>query len=414
MDIFSRFKKDYLNYLISIILPAIITGGIIPLLKRTLGAESYGRFAIFFYAALLCASILTGWLIQSVLRFYNQYQDKKKFFYNVRYFFLLSQLMIIAPALITVYLLSNSFIDAILFFLIVFVCSLQFVALAIIQAAKMSSKNIYSEVIRCVLYLGLWIILYTCTGLNNLHGLYICIILSYLTSTLYLFKQINITLFSSAIINKSEQKALLQKFLKYGGPFSLWFVFSYLLSYIDKLFLLKSFNRELQGNYQAIFDMISKSIVLIASPVLTTLFPLLTEAYELEEKKQIHKILFRIISIELIGMIVTCICYWLFGANILFALLKIPDNLMFKQMGLITILGTFVWQIAMVTHKYYELKQMSLVLLKMVATAFAVQLCMYIFLERLKTPLLYPIGFLVSALVYLIFIISRKNFNSFI
>jgi O-antigen/teichoic acid export membrane protein len=417
MDIISRFKKDYVNYLISIILPAIITGGFVPLIKRTLGAEFYGRFAIFFYAALICASILSGWIVQSVLLFYNHYSNKDFFLKNIFRFFILSQLIIIAPVLAVVYWLSNSFTDAILFFLILSVCSLQSIGLAIIQASKKSSKNIYSEVIRCVLYLLIWILLFTCTNINSLHGLYISIILSYFFSAVYIYKQTDVKLFASLEINVKERNELLRKFLRYGAPFSLWFVFLYLFSYIDKIFLLKAFNRELQGNYQAMFDMIAKSITLILSPVLTTLFPLLAEAYILGEKKQINKILSRIISFELLGMIITSICYWLFGAQILFSLLKIPSIPIYKQMGLIIILGSFTWQIAMVAHKYFELKQMSLFLLKIVIIAFLVQLCMYLSLERLRTPLLYPIGYFITSLVYLFsilfFILKRKGLKIF-
>jgi O-antigen/teichoic acid export membrane protein len=414
MDIFHKFKKDYLNYLISIILPAIITGGFIPLLKRTLGAELYGQYAIFFYAALLCTSILSGWLVQSILLFYNQYQDKVFFLKSIFRFFLLSQLVISVPTIIIVFILTNSITDGVFFFLITTFCSLQSVGLSIIQASRKSTKNIYSELIRSILYLSFWLLFFFYFRINNLYSLYTCIIVSYAVSFIYLYRQMNVTVFAPIKINVDDRNSLFRKCLSYGAPFSLWFVFSYLLSYIDKIFILKSFGPGMQGNYQAIFDMISKTIVLILSPVLTTLFPLLTEAYALNQKEQIKKILYRIIALELIGMVITVVCYWLFGADVLFKLLKIPGNTVFKQMGLLVILGAFTFQVAMVAHKYFELKQMSVLLLKLVIGAFLVQLSMYLLFAGIKKPLLYPEGYLAASMAYLLFVVyfTKKKINA--
>ncbi|UAY52252.1 lipopolysaccharide biosynthesis protein [Ferruginibacter albus] len=415
MDIFSRFKKDYLNYLLSIILPALITGAFIPILKRTLGAELYGQYAIFFYAALLCSSILSGWLVQSVLLFYNFYQDKELFVRNVFKFFWKSQLIILLPMIITVFIFTGSLIDSFLFFLITLVCSLQSVGLSIIQISKKSAKNIYSELIRSVLYLIAWLLFYFVLGINNLYVLYSCIIVSYTVSIAYIYKQINVPVFLQAKTEMGEQKELFKKFLDYGGPFSLWYIFSYLLSYIDKIFILKTFGAEMQGNYQAIFDMLSKTIVLALSPILTTLFPLLAEAYTLNQKETIKKTLYRIILLELILMVACCVCYWLFGATILFSILKIPSIILYKQMGLIVILGTFVFQIAMVAHKYFELKRMSKLLLSIVILAFVIQLVVYLLLGGAKTPLLYPAGYFVAASIYLLFVVYfiKRKINAF-
>src|SRR6185312_6570257 len=100
MSIIKRFTKDYLNYLISIILPALINGIAVPVLKHLLGPANYGYFSIYYNGALLCTAISTGWIIQSIYRFYSKSDNKAQFSklaisITARY-----QLIIILPGII--------------------------------------------------------------------------------------------------------------------------------------------------------------------------------------------------------------------------------------------------------------------------------------------------------------------------
>jgi len=74
-------------------------------------------------------------------------------------------------------------------------------------------------------------------------------------------------------------------------------------------------------------------------------------------------------------------------------------------MGFIVIAGTFTWQIAVLVQKRFELKLRSLYLLMMVTIAFASQIIFYIAFKNYNNQLLYPLGFLLSAVIYL-FLIS--------
>ncbi|MGZ7109511.1 MAG: hypothetical protein ACXVHW_11115, partial [Methanobacterium sp.] len=181
------------------------------------------------------------------------------------------------------------------------------------------------------------------------------------------------------------------------------------LSYIDKLFMLHHFGGEVQGNYQAIFDLLSKSIVLIISPIITSLFPILTSAYAKGDKSEIRRLLKKIILYEIGGFVVTSILYWWFGANLLLRILKTPDIFIFKLMGFIVISGTFIWQIAILVQKRFELKLRSLYLLTMIIIAFSSQATFYLVFRNHNNQLLYPLGFLLSASIYL-FLISISEF----
>ncbi|MGH2565174.1 MAG: oligosaccharide flippase family protein, partial [Ginsengibacter sp.] len=277
----------------------------------------------------------------------------------------------------------------------------------IIQSGFLSKKIIFSELIRVVTYITCAILLLELSKLSSLYSLFIAVIISYSLSLFYLTRQSG-KFFSNAEAEDdkvNDLQSMFKKFFNYGAPLSLWFVFSYLLSYIDKLFILKHFGGEVQGNYQAIFDLLSKSIILVISPIVTSLFPILTSTYVNGDNSEIRRLLKKIIFYEVGGFLLVSLLYWWFGASLVLQILKTPDTFTFRLMGFIVISGTFMWQIAILVQKRFELKLRSLYLLMMVIIAFTSQITLYIIFKNYNSQLLYPLGFLLSAFVYL-FLIS--------
>jgi O-antigen/teichoic acid export membrane protein len=260
------------------------------------------------------------------------------------------------------------------------------------------------------------ITLLSITGLPYLYALFIAVVLSYLLSVIYLRKVIAVAVNNEEklVSDKGSLWDLSKKFIKYGAPLSVWFAFAYLTSYIDKLFMAKNIGMETQGNYQAIFDFLSRSLALIISPVTTSLFPILTLAFQKNEIVEMSKLIKKIVLYELAAFLLVSILYWLLGASILFYLLKIPSTGTYKLIGLIVIAGTFVWQISMVLQKRFELRLLSFLLLVMIAIAIAIQILVYLVFQKENNVLLYPIGYLISGLIYLILVsypIGRKAKN---
>ncbi len=415
MDIFERFKKDYFNYLVSFILPALVTGLSIPVFKRMLGAANYGHFSIWFNAILICSAILVGWINNSVLRFYSGSLNKPLFIKQVFLISFYTHLFVFIPASIVVWYMTGSLLLALFFSLALVSISIQFTIAAICQAAFLSRKIMMMETIRVGSYVGVAICLLHFTQINYLYVLFGSSTLAYLLSALYLYRQayehLSVSKLQSHEFQVNLSKAV-SKFFRYGVPFSFWFVFSYLLSYIDKLFMSHNMGHTVQGNYQAIFDLISRGITILIYPVVTSLFPILTVAYESGNISGIRKILRKIIFYELVGLLATLLIYWCCGAEILLSLLKTPATLLYKWTGAIVIAATFIWQIAIVVQKKLELKMMSLQMLLMVIVAFIAQLLFYVFLGKSQQQLVYPFGYLVAAIVYL-FLVSFSDIVSF-
>lgn len=406
MSLFSKFKKDYLNYLLSIIIPAIISGTSIPLFKQLLGSEGYGRFALWFNAVMIFTAVMTGWIAQSIIRFYPSSNDKNDFVKKSRLLLKRIIFIVIIPVSIIVWIISNDYLLVILFILALLSVSFQLITVPVIQSSFLSKKIIFSEMIRIMVYAGCGILLLLVSNIFYLYILLSAVILGYTTSFLYLFISSRKKLQDHdeiPIINNTSE--LISKFYNYGIPLSFWFVLSYLMTYVDKLFALYNSGGLYQGNYQALFDFIYKSLGLVIAPAITALFPLITTAYELGGRKEIRVFLKKILYYEVLFFVVISIGYWLFGASLLFYILKIPDTLSFKWIGFIIICSSFLWQFSIIIQKKFELRLKTSSVLFMVAMAFMVQIIFYFLNWHSPNEFIAPLGFLISTFVYFMLIL---------
>lgn len=389
-------------------MPALIAGIAVPVLKNLLGAEAYGDFSIYFNAALICTAITTGWITQSIYRFYPAEKDKKRFARLSITISVRTQFFFYLPIIIIVWYLKNDLLLGVLLCVAIFTNSMQFAFLSIAQSSFLSKKTIYSETIRSVSYIVIAIAFLLIFPREYLYVLFSAIIISYALSIYYLRFQANY--FFSRIDDiephsSLNYKDLIKKFFKYGSPLSMWIVFSNSIPYIDKLMILNKMGPTIQGDYQSIFDLLYRGLTVLISPVIISLLPLLTQAYEKSETNEIRKLMKKIILFEIGGFFVSTILYWWFGAALLFKILKIPDTETYRWMGFVILAGTFVWQIAMIIHQRYVLKLRSRFLLYRIIVAFLIQLIFYWVFADWNNPLVYPLGYLLATLTYL-FLVS--------
>jgi O-antigen/teichoic acid export membrane protein len=356
---------------------------------------------------LLCTGILSGWIWPSILRYFPASLHKKSFMQKSMLLSCITQSIFFLPVLLAAWYIEKDFLLALFFSLALFITSLQFSVLALSQSVFLSKKSIYAEIIRTGTYISCSLLLLKFSTIGYMYALFTAIIISYISSFAYLYIQINRQLlkeYTDEDESRENIRELFRRFMFYGGPLALWFVFGSSISLVDKYFMLKRAGGEAQGNYQAMFDFLSKSITFFISPVITSLFPLLTAAFEKGERKAIRKILIQIIAFEFAGLLAAGIAYWWFGAGWLFALVHTPDTFEYKLTGLIIIAATFIWQIAIMVQKKYELQIRSRHILYMLMTAFLVQVLFYVFSSRSSSQLLYPLGYLLSTVVYLLLI----------
>lgn len=407
MSLTHQFKKDYFNYLLSIILPALITAITIPFLKRYLGASTYGKFSIQYNAVLIFTTISTAWINQSISRFYGVSENKTVFMRMTMRLSVIFQLLVFIPAIVIAWIFTRDGMLSLLMCVSVLIMGIQSSLMVKAQACFLSSRTIYAETIRTGGYfLFSWMLL-SLTAVPEVYALFMASIIAFSCSGLYLFKAINSNLSSIKSQNQHtgvtavNYKQLVVQFFRYGFPLSLWFVAVYLFSYNDKIIMLKKVGGELQGNYQAMFDLLSKGFTLVISPVLISLMPLLSVAYKEGKYNEIAALLKKIILMELLGFLIVAVAYFSFGSTLLLMILDIPDNSNYVTIGFIIIAGTLVWQIAMVINKKYELLLKSNFLLLFACVTLLVQFFYFYFMYARLTALWIAFGYLLSSAVYL-------------
>lgn len=406
MNLSQKFKRDYINYFLSISLPAIITAVSIPLLKNYLGAVAYGEFSLLYNGLLIYTTISTAWINQSASRFNVDFKDKLKFINGTLRItaFFLSVMMF--PAFFIAWKITADVILALLVLLSFLSIGMQFTLMVNAQSNFLSSKTIVSETVRTgINFILAWTLLIF-FDIKEIYCLFISAFLAFGISSRYLYVKLQDN-FQNVILTenttppeKFEFKKTASKFFAYGFPLSIWFVIVYLFSYIDKVLMLEKMGGEVQGNYQAIFDLLSRGLTLIISPVLITLMPLLSVAHAENKSAEINKLLKKIVFIEWLVFCLVAISYYLFGSDVLFYFLKVPQTSGYEHLGFILIAGTFVWQMAMVVNKTYELKLQTLRLVKYAISALVIQAAYYYFLYDELTGLHIAFGYFISAFVY--------------
>jgi O-antigen/teichoic acid export membrane protein len=412
MSLMARFSKDYLNYFGSIIIPALITAITFPVLKRMLGSDDYGYYANHYNGLLIFTAISSGWVAQSILRFFPLVSDKAKLAQTSFRYVVLVQLFFFIPAVIWFGWMQHDWILCGLLCATLLVSGIQAYYMALAQSGFMSGKTIYSETIRTLVYISGAVLLLRLTPIKPMYALFVAVFFSYLFSIMYLHKRVRFMLLAKSVETSTEERSragMLLPFLKYGIPLSLWFGFANLLTYFDKLIIRTHLGPTIQGNYQSMFDLLSRGFTMLIAPVLITLMPLLSEAFKENRHEEIKSLLRRIVLFQVAGFVLSVICYWLFGAQLLLMLLNVPDTSEYRMMGFMILCGTFIWQIAMVTHKYYELRMKSHYLLLMVAIAFGVQLLFFQLVKQTLDPILYSMGYLCSSVCYLVMVSVRRK-----
>ena len=408
MDIFGQFKQHYAHYFLGVIIPALINGLSVPLLKQVLGPAIYGQYALYFNGMLLANLLLSGWLWQAILRFAARFSSQEAFAVIVFRLSLVLPIIFFVPVAALVAWQSGTVLLGLLFAATLLAAALQLPKQALIQASFQPRLMVQSEAVRMLSWLG-GILLLIVFKVVTLPALFAALLLSYSSSTAYLY-------FRKPLPPKKlypiSGKHLLQQakpLLYYGAPFSLWYVVFYGITYIDKVVMLHRFGPVLQGDYNALFDFASKGLVLLLAPVITSATPLLAQAYEKGETKAAGKLLRKLIAYEVLAMGLSVAIFSLYGYRPLFWLLKIPVEPLYIQLGIFIITGTFLWQIALLVQKRFELRLQSGWLLLAILVAFAGQAIFYNIAPQSGVSSI-PMGYLLSAVVYLlILLVSRRS-----
>lgn len=261
----------------------------------------------------------------------------------------------------------------------------------------------YSEAVRTGTFFVCAILLLYLKWLPSIETLFLALNISYIISGSMLFLKNKLhKLLWKPTPNRSTDIFKTSAVLQYGLPLALWYLISYLMLFLDKPLLATQLGHEVQGHYQALYELISKGAVLVLIPVTYALFPLLANAFESNDEEKGIRLLKKIILTELPIMASGLVCYWWFGFRLLQYILKVPDTFDYKVTGLLMLASTFIWQIGILVHKPFEMRKHTCMLLWCVLAALSVFLISFFVLKAITVKHVYcfTLPFLGASIVY--------------
>lgn len=401
----NRFKKDFGYYFLGIIVPGLFNAAIIPIIKHLLGTQIFGAYSLKFNFLLLLMATLIGGICQSIIRFRVDAGDYLSSFYVQ--IFLLVRILLVPVAITSFFVfyfwLHETALLSILFSLSIIGGSLQSVLLAISQANFQSKFIMLSEGVRAFVFFLFAIIALSIIKIDQQQILFLCLLLSYLVSIYLLAKKNKLSFINVTGIFNPEKKAFETKaFLMYGFPISLLFAVYYLFAYLDKPLLALNFGLEVQGNYQAMFDIIFRGITALMSPFAIAILPILTQNFKPD--KAMHALVFlrKLIYAQIIILFAGAGFYWIVGFKMMANILMVPLTFDYKLSGLVMIVACMVWQIALLNQNPFKLIKRSDLLLKFMfvsLVAFVISL-LVITVAKQDRFYFYTFPFLIAGVCY--------------
>lgn len=404
-----QFKKDYLPYLVGIIVPALINFLTIPLLKNVLGSSDFGVYTFYLSILLIINSSLAGGINQSIIRLQAENEGKKSFFTNALTITFFTSTIVGLPLFIYGFLNQNHFLFALVFSGAFFLSNIYTSLLAITQSRFLSVNSAISESIRTILFLALsFLLLQLLPATSYLILIFIALFASYLFGICYLFFVNRFLLFPYALQWKSITSTG-KLFFQYGSYLIGWFFFSYGTSMANRFILAHYYGKESIGHFTASFDIINKSIIFLLSPVLLSMFPLVVKAYSEGQYVQVKKLINQLMMGEILLLIICLPLYLFFGFPILSRLLHTPETTEYLWLNIEVIAGTFIWQIAMLQHKFLELSKKTKNMLLFVVISFSSGFLVDMLLIPKYGIFAAGFGFITSVSLYLIMVVIFSN-----
>lgn len=403
----SRFRTDLFFYQLGVIVPGISNFAVILVLKTFLSPQDFGFYSLRFALIFLLSAIAVGWLTQSIVRLLTaEKEDKLPLLKSIGIigFFSLSLIGMIS-SIILVFYFKDKFSWGILMALALISSGLYAILLSYSQANFKPISVLTSEILRTLFYLIAGFLSVYFFSKFAFTFLWLSLIFSNCIGILWLFYKNNLIFKDLIELNISPYfKNHLRQLVKYGGPLGIWFIIWNFMHYIEKPILMSLTNNyEVVGNYQALFDILSKGANLLLLPVSYAIFPHLTLAFETKDSVRAKMLLKKVIFTEILLLFCLLALYGIFGFKIITIWFKIPQSNDFYFSGFIMLANAIVWQMAVVIHKPLELGKFTMTMLYAMILALLVYLISLITLPKALNFYLpsFALPSLVAGLVYI-------------
>lgn len=421
----NHFFIDTLGYIPAKIVPALANVSFILIFTRIFNAEEYGRYSVIMAIVVLLTMLLSQWVRQSILRFFNEYQKKEVlslFYKNLITLSFLLVLFIIGLGAIF-YTFSSSLLgnysQYYLSSIILILSNVIFINfLTIFQAKLEPRKYAKYEILSGILKLILPI-LFVLLISRNIISILLGATLSYLFPLYFMLKDLRLTPYFSQL-KLFINIGFLKRFASYGFPMIGWLLGAQILDVSDR-FLIEHFSGSQQvGIYSANYRLVSSGIWMVFYPILMAAHPIIMNSWRGNNKEEMVRLIssitryFLIIFLPLAGYIS------LFSRDIINLCLGKAFREGYVILPIV-ILGITGWNLAMIGHKGFEIRKKTKIVFILVILCAITNIFLNIILiprfgyigaayATLISYLIYPMLVFFYSKHYIPWVISWKSF----
>ena len=332
---------------------------------RFLGSETYGQYSLILAQCNLLVAFCFGWLNQSQLRYLEMDKQHDQFSNSLITSFIVSS---ITGATILIILLWSGHTTSYEFY-VSLICIGSIACFTLIKTLYQSNINpghvisitSVQSILAILLPLSI-IFIYDKTSTAMLFGVSLSFLL---VSSWVIIRNIKLwppNIFS--LIIKFKKNDLVNKWLRFGVPISLWFAFGLALPYLDRLFIAHFLTLKDLGAYAGLQELLTRMFSFLVFPLIMALHPRIMNLWNQAKYRQVMNLL-KIGLLTLLGVFVLIILPTQIFNEELFKLLQwvIPEiSLKFKPLVMPLLIAGFFWQLSFLTHKMLELEEKTMLM----------------------------------------------------
>ncbi len=357
------------TYLITKLIPGVMGLVFVVVFIRMIGPEGYGRYAVIMALLMAIGGFSSGWLNQSVLRYYSKYEFDPGLlhvlFFGVRIaltvgiFVLLLSLIFLKPVGFEVSFFSITLLVLILISIILFrfYTTLEQTRLHPKGVVKLTSiQAVLSLIIPLVL---MWVFKVDFKLL--LLGIGIAFLLPSLPYLYEHYKKL-------ALIKEkdtSSHKKILMRFIDFGYPLSLRMAVSLFIPFVDRFFINQFLGDTHTGLYSGFSDLVLRSYSILLFPVTLAVHPRLMSLWNERKKSKARKMLINALKLQtgtFLLLLTACLLFQPFLFKVFTILIPELQNEYYKLLIPLLLAG-YLWQISLLIHKPLEMEEKPMLML---------------------------------------------------
>ena len=354
-SLYRQLLGDSFFYLLTKIIPGITGLLSVIIFIRWVGPDGYGQFTLLFSFVMAAGALSSGWLNQSLLRYFSQDENKVEFprviFQGILISILIGFIILLAGYSILLDLNIFGFIVAYLLLISIILFRLK---TSLYQADLNPKKVTQISAIQAIL--GLAIPILFLIGFNHFLSIIAGISIAYLLTA---YKK-NQSLSHDFKANTARRKNLiLLKYFSFGIPLSFRTSMGLLIPFLDRWFITFFLDESITGFYAGYSEIIVRVFSIILFPITLAIHPRVTHLWNHGQEKDSLDLVKKGIKIQT-GIFFFAFMIFILFENRFFQLTEmlIPGlNTDFAVLGIPIFISGFLWQVSLLIHKPLELSE---------------------------------------------------------